>query len=154
MSGHPNHVALARAVRSLVRPTGEEAPLPIAVKVWTLETTNIIRKYVGPLDILVSVLVCLWLWLCESVRQRTRATDYKGDGSSSTNGFRLCLNGSPGLTYRAMLAHASQFVWYRRLFIVFSRYTYVNTLWELREADAHGGPGVQSGQGERRRKKK
>jgi hypothetical protein len=30
-----------------------------------------------------------------------------------------------------MMAHASQFVWYRRLFVIFSRYTYVNTLWEV-----------------------
>jgi N-acetylglucosaminylphosphatidylinositol deacetylase len=155
VSGHPNHMALARAVSSLVRPTGEEIPLPPAVKIWALETTNIIRKYVGPLDILASVLVWLWLWLSESVRRRTGATDYEGN-SRSINDFRLCLNVSPGLTFRAMLAYASQFVWYRRLFIVFSRYTYVNTLRELREAGAHMGKlgsNLVTGKEEKRKKR-
>ncbi|EJK70049.1 hypothetical protein THAOC_08630 [Thalassiosira oceanica] len=32
----------------------------------------------------------------------------------------------PTLVWRSMAAHASQFVWYRRLFVVFSRYTYIN----------------------------
>ena len=35
---------------------------------------------------------------------------------------RLCIN------WCAMARHASQFVWYRRLFVVFSSYTYCNTL--------------------------
>ena len=151
VSGHPNHVALARAASSLVRPEGEEAPLPPAVKVWTLETTNIIRKYIGPLDILISVVVWLCLWLCGPLRQGMRAMDYGSSSSSSTTGFCLCLNNSPGLTYQAMLAHASQFVWYRRLFIVFSRYTYVNT---LREAGVHRRAEVQSEHTERRQGKK
>ena len=34
----------------------------------------------------------------------------------------------PSLNWRAMASHASQFVWYRRLFVVFSSYTYVNRL--------------------------
>jgi N-acetylglucosaminylphosphatidylinositol deacetylase len=35
---------------------------------------------------------------------------------------------NPLLVWRAMKAHHTQFVWYRRLFIVFSRYSYINTL--------------------------
>jgi N-acetylglucosaminylphosphatidylinositol deacetylase len=34
----------------------------------------------------------------------------------------------PSLNWKAMAAHHSQFVWYRRLFVVFSIYTYVNRL--------------------------
>ncbi len=33
---------------------------------------------------------------------------------------------NPFLVWKAMKAHHSQFVWYRRLFVVFSRYSYVN----------------------------
>jgi N-acetylglucosaminylphosphatidylinositol deacetylase len=36
---------------------------------------------------------------------------------------------APWLAWRAMRAHRSQFVWYRRLHVLLSRYTYVNTLW-------------------------
>jgi N-acetylglucosaminylphosphatidylinositol deacetylase len=35
---------------------------------------------------------------------------------------------NPLVLMRAMAMHASQFVWYRRLFVVFSRYSYTNTL--------------------------
>jgi N-acetylglucosaminylphosphatidylinositol deacetylase len=34
-----------------------------------------------------------------------------------------------------MRAHASQFVWYRRLFVFFSRYVLVNTLRRVDEDD-------------------
>lgn len=155
VSGHPNHVALARAVSSLVRPEGEEVRLPPAVKIWTLETTSVIRKYIGPVDILFSLLVWMWVRLCGSVGQRTRATDHVGGRTSSiATGFRLCLNDSPGLTYKAMLAHASQFVWYRRLFIIFSRYTYINTLREAGTGAHRKGVGVQFGHVEGKRRKK
>jgi N-acetylglucosaminylphosphatidylinositol deacetylase len=36
--------------------------------------------------------------------------------------------GSPWASWQAMQQHPSQFVWFRRLFVVFSRYTYINTL--------------------------
>lgn len=155
VSGHPNHVALARAVSSLVRQGGDGTRLPPAVKVWTLETTSVIRKYIGPADILVSIFACLWVSLCGSLGRRTCATDHGGRRTtSSTTGFRLCLNDSPGLTYKAMLAHASQFVWYRRLFIIFSRYTYINTLHEEGTGANGKGVGVQFGHVEGIRVKK
>ena len=37
----------------------------------------------------------------------------------------------PRLVWNAMAAHHSQFVWYRRLSVLFSRYTYINDLREL-----------------------
>ena len=45
-------------------------------------------------------------------------------GSHLTTTF----NTKPWLCHSAMVAHWSQFVWYRRLFVAFSRYTYVNSL--------------------------
>jgi len=35
---------------------------------------------------------------------------------------------SPMQVLKAVRLHASQFVWYRKIFVVFSRYTYMNTL--------------------------
>ncbi len=35
---------------------------------------------------------------------------------------------NPILVWRAMKAHSTQFVWYRRLFVIFSRYSYINNL--------------------------
>ena len=53
-----------------------------------------------------------------------------GDESSRTTGcssitFR---NVKPWINWYAMKTHASQFVWYRRLFVIFSCYTYCNQL--------------------------
>jgi hypothetical protein len=41
---------------------------------------------------------------------------------------RVFLTPAPAASWRAMAAHASQFVWYRRLFVLFSRCTWLNVL--------------------------
>lgn len=43
----------------------------------------------------------------------------------------------PLLVWRAMAAHRSQFVWYRRLSVLFSRYTYINDIVEI-QPDTQG----------------
>ena len=39
----------------------------------------------------------------------------------------------PWRCHQAMRAHASQYVWYRRLYVAFSRYVFVNVLLEMRK---------------------
>mgnify|MGYP005995419301 CR=1 FL=1 len=68
-------------------------------QVYTLDTTNIIRKYIGTFDHVFS------MW--------------------SPVSYSCAL---PWLSFRSMQAHHSQFVWFRRLFVLFSRYGDVNTL--------------------------
>jgi len=46
-------------------------------------------------------------------------------GKDSHQQYRIM---EPILVWRAMAAHYSQFVWYRRLSVMFSRYTYINDL--------------------------
>jgi len=133
VSGHPNHGALAQAMAHLQQTT---AP-GFTPKVWCLETTSFVRKYVGLLDVPLSFLLAAF--------RSTRRSDQGQDPE-----MRVALNFQPWQAYSAMLAHASQFVWYRRLFILFSRYTYVNTLVVMSP-----GPGeeVVGGKGGRRAKK-
>ena len=64
--------------------------------------SGVVRKYMGLFDVPLSVL-----------SERCYATV------------------EPALNYRAMQAHFSQWVWYRRLFVLFSRYTFLNTLVEM-----------------------
>lgn len=71
-------------------------------RVWTLYTTGIIRKYIGILDCILSL-----------------------------NQEWVTLNVNPVISWKAMKMHFSQFVWYRRLFVIFSRYSYINTLKEV-----------------------
>ncbi|TVU16605.1 hypothetical protein EJB05_40178 [Eragrostis curvula] len=48
--------------------------------------------------------------------------------SSSKQPIYTLVNSSPSRSYQAMAAHKSQWVWYRRLFVMFSSYTYMNML--------------------------
>ena len=68
---------------------------------WTLESTNTVRKYMGLLD--------------------TALSRRKADERQYVFVFR------PKWNYNAMALHQSQFVWYRSLFVIFSRYTFIYT---------------------------
>jgi N-acetylglucosaminylphosphatidylinositol deacetylase len=77
-------------------------------KGWKLETiSNPLRKYLPPVWLLV--------WKRESSLEYTCHT--------------------PWLVWKAMAAHTSQFVWYRRLSVVFSHYTYHNQWHEISSID-------------------
>lgn len=65
---------------------------------YELQSVNLIRKYSGVADLLPSLLA-----------------DF------------MFTKFNPIASYRTMSKHVSQFVWYRRLFLIFSRYGYVNT---------------------------
>ena len=69
-----------------------------------LETVNICRKFIGIFDIFLSLFFLTNVYVSMDLL----------------------------LAFRAMQAHKSQFVWYRLLFICFSRYSYVNTFKLLR----------------------
>lgn len=69
------------------------------------ETTDTLRKYLGPLDVPLSMLTALM------------QPDIVG-----------IVGGRVALALKLMQAHCSQCTWYRRLFILLSRYTYVSTL--------------------------
>jgi N-acetylglucosaminylphosphatidylinositol deacetylase len=79
---------------------------------YALLSTPLWRKYAGLAD-------ALWSWRDEAQSARTS----NGDAS-----VHLVTSFAPWLSHRAMAAHRSQFVWYRRLFVLFSRYTFFNTL--------------------------
>lgn len=64
-----------------------------------LDSVSILRKFIGFFDLLLSMA------LSEVV----------------------FVNCNQSLVFETMYLHHSQFVWYRLLFIVFSRYSYINT---------------------------
>lgn len=88
VSGHINHRAVQAGLKRIT-----------TVKRFELQSTNLLRKYMGIADLMQS--------LSEDI---------------------LFVNVSIGLAWRAMATHSSQFVWYRKLFVIFSRYVYINTL--------------------------
>lgn len=116
VSGHPNHISLyhgaATFLRSLMqRHTGWECP----VKLYTLTTTNLIRKYASIIDTALTVITCIW-------KRKER-------GSFPTP--VLAVNGPLDVrkAQRAMTtAHRSQMRWFRWGWIGVSRYMVVNDL--------------------------
>ncbi|XP_076949102.1 uncharacterized protein LOC143621617 isoform X2 [Bidens hawaiensis] len=102
VSGHCNHRDVHHGVRRFMLDTAQQD-----IEAWELVSTNIIRKYSGPIDI--------WFSLRSA--------------QSSLNGQMHCvLNEYPRRSYAAMSQHLSQWAWFRKLFVSFSSYTYVNTL--------------------------
>ncbi|XP_056253712.1 N-acetylglucosaminyl-phosphatidylinositol de-N-acetylase [Seriola aureovittata] len=98
VSGHANHTAVHKAVSHLAS-TGQ---VPNDCCLLSLVTVGLLRKYIAFLELPLS-------WLLSSCL--------------------CCIIGSQG--YRqakaAMLCHRTQLLWFRYLYITFSRYMFVNT---------------------------
>ncbi|XP_068889863.1 N-acetylglucosaminyl-phosphatidylinositol de-N-acetylase isoform X2 [Aphelocoma coerulescens] len=99
VSGHANHISLHTAVRYL----HSEGKLPEGCRVLVLESVNLFRKYISFLDVLISCLLprdALFILTEEETEQAKRA----------------------------MRCHRSQLLWFRQLYLLFSRYLVVNSL--------------------------
>ncbi|XP_026184105.1 N-acetylglucosaminyl-phosphatidylinositol de-N-acetylase [Mastacembelus armatus] len=98
VSGHANHTAIHKAVSHLAF-TGQ---VPNDCCLLSLVTVGLLRKYISFLELPLS-------WLLPSCL--------------------CCIIGSQG--YRqakaAMLCHRTQLLWFRYLYITFSRYMFINT---------------------------
>lgn len=105
VSQHPNHSAIYYAASSLCL-TGT---MPNNCKFYTIESTNLLRKYMSVLDLPITLLLSRnWFVL----RWRDRR-----------------------IVVRAMNEHQSQLLWFRKLYILFSRYMLMNSLRELNVSD-------------------
>ncbi|XP_035482316.1 N-acetylglucosaminyl-phosphatidylinositol de-N-acetylase isoform X1 [Scophthalmus maximus] len=98
VSGHANHIAIHKAVSHLAS-TGQA---PSDCCLLSLVTVGLLRKYISFLELPLS-------WLLPSCLR--------------------CITGSQ--SYRkaktAMLCHRTQLLWFRYLYIAFSRYMFINT---------------------------
>jgi N-acetylglucosaminylphosphatidylinositol deacetylase len=103
ISQHPNHISLPGGVSHLLR-----APSAPVAKLFTLRTVPLLPKYTGPVS---NPLTKLWLWL-----PRTSGDDQIY--VAGVGGYLTAL--------RAMYQHQSQLVWFRWLYVLFSRYMWVN----------------------------
>lgn len=116
VSGHPNHISLFHGASTFVRNlmqrhSGWENP----VKMYTLTTTNVVRKYSSVIDAMVTVLM--------SVFQKKKSGDFPTP--------MLAVSGVGGLRKAQMAmtnAHQSQMRWFRWGWIGISRYMVVNDL--------------------------
>ncbi|NXO26640.1 PIGL acetylase, partial [Cisticola juncidis] len=104
VSGHANHISLYSAVRYNICKCLWCLPgLLQGCRVLVLESVNLFRKYISFLDVLISCLLprdALFILTEEETEQAKRA----------------------------MRCHRSQLLWFRRLYLLFSRYLVVNSL--------------------------
>lgn len=105
VSRHKNHISLYFAIASLCI----EKKVPPYCKLYVLESVNIIRKYIQLLDLPISLLSASYWYLVTYEQKR--------------------------IIKSAMAAHKSQYVWFRKLYMIFSRYTFINTLQEVSALD-------------------
>ncbi|XP_017781954.1 PREDICTED: N-acetylglucosaminyl-phosphatidylinositol de-N-acetylase [Nicrophorus vespilloides] len=105
ISRHLNHCSLYFAVAHL----STTKQLPNSCNVYVLESVNIVRKYWLLLDIPISYILSRIRYI-------------------ATNTDRCLLK-------RAMQQHQSQYVWFRKLFLRFSRYQMINTLQKMDRQD-------------------
>ncbi|ELT94579.1 hypothetical protein CAPTEDRAFT_144788 [Capitella teleta] len=97
VSGHLNHKAICGGVKSVL----ERNDCPAGLASYKLESTNILRKYVSILDVGLS-------YVTSSILIVAQWSDvWKAQD--------------------AMRAHKSQYVWFRSLYILFSRYVIINS---------------------------
>eukprot|EP00039_Didymoeca_costata_P014142 m.225366 g.225366 ORF g.225366 m.225366 type:complete len:220 (+) comp15956_c0_seq3:109-768(+) len=99
VSGHNNHKATFHGVKVALNSLREKGEQS-EFPAYALISTSIWQKFLGPLDALLT-----------GEKDDVFFNDLVGIGH----------------TWKAMWAHWSQFVWFRILFLAFSRYVYVNT---------------------------
>lgn len=161
VSSHPNHIDTFKGVRYLLHEKAKHSCIKgdtissqwtlvngkhkvhMNLQIWILNTiSNPLQKYFFWVlwdllpQLLLLLLQILWqlamfllgssLW---SKSKKEYTSPLTGTRSTSTTiQYRIM---EPILAWQAMAAHHSQFVWYRRLSVLFSRYTFINEFIKL-----------------------
>ena len=135
VSGHVNHTDVYRGVVHLMEDqerqrkesrTSNDNCDACFTEAWYLESEpNLLVKYVP----LMSWILLLATWLLSpKLRSTLTLTTNSNNDTTELYETRIFRMHDPSLNWAAMTTHRSQFVWYRRLFVVFSCYTYYNKL--------------------------
>jgi N-acetylglucosaminylphosphatidylinositol deacetylase len=144
ISSHPNHKSIHRGVQTLIQNIGETSSKQPR-RLFTLVSSSLAYKYTSILSVAfgkVDIYGYRWMQLLEHRIIRvlsiwypdilTPAIPWHPDGQSMPefiSGFEGYLK-----ALEAMEAHESQLVWFRWLYVVFSKYMWVNS-WVQLSAD-------------------
>ncbi|CAL1699297.1 unnamed protein product [Somion occarium] len=114
ISSHPNHYSLPNGIIQLIRDSASNGATP--PRLFSLITVPLGQKYIGPI---APLLAKLDLHVASLL-----------DGSTKAHVKRLPVFVSGvedfWLAIKAMLEHESQMIWFRWLYVAFSRYTWLN----------------------------
>ncbi|KAG7448740.1 LmbE-like protein [Guyanagaster necrorhizus] len=121
VSGHPNHRSLPEGVKHFIETTAVQPP----PKFFALISVPTSTKYVGIFAPLLAKFDLSSTKLLHSVEAFWGAPGLTDTMPVFVAGVKEYLT-----AHRAMRAHKSQLVWFRRLYVLFSRYMWVNE-WHL-----------------------
>ena len=121
VSSHPNHISLYHGARHwlsalMAGKSGWKCP----VELYTLTTTNVVRKYIGAFDAPVTMVVGGWRAAGMARRKKVEAPP----GLLFVSGFGQWRRGQSAM----VKAHRSQMRWFRWGWIGIGRYMVVNDL--------------------------
>lgn len=136
VSGHINHRDTYLGVRNLVLQQQKkkhmhhkQSEIVPSYEAWQLDTVHFLPAKYLPIGEWCLVLLCfclLWQPNCKRLPDLSGKThQHLEEDQLPTHTYR---SANPLLSWKAMATHQSQFVWYRRLFVVFSCYTFINRL--------------------------
>lgn len=154
VSGHINHIDTFRGVRQLLRRQhrqeagGQESATQLRalaeapakattsalltsashLEAYTLASVGLHRKYIGPFDIIVHYAYSLLTQPCSALKPSALSSSSSSTLDSLVSDSFCFVNVSHSFVCRLMQAHRSQFVWFRWLFVLFSRYVVFNEL--------------------------
>ncbi len=149
-SGHVNHLDTCRGVRQAVKQLRADSLLysessinmkeQKTIELFELETGPIYRQFLGPLDIILQQAIVnhekqVYIQpprmlslnhLPPLVVQEKKFVGRPFDdaGLAILTSYDTVLD-----SWKGMSKHESQFVWYRKAFVIFSKFSYVNTFW-------------------------
>lgn len=96
------------------------ASRPPPLEVFELRSTGLVQRHLGWCAVLLT-LISWWLRL-HVMMPRVMPTPSEEDR------VVVCVSLQPWVVHRAMVQHHSQYVWFRRLYVLVSRYVWVNEL--------------------------
>ncbi|KAI0642613.1 LmbE-like protein [Trametes meyenii] len=121
ISSHPNHISLPRGAAHLLStlPSTAEKPRP---RLFSLVTVPLREKYLGPISPIFTKLAMLVTRLSHASNAPETTTVV------ATAETAIAVSGWDGYVraLSAMMEHRSQLVWFRWLYVSFSRYMWVN----------------------------
>ena len=125
VSNHPNHRSLYDGARTFLQSLMKgKAGYACPVSLYTLTSTNILRKYVGVFDAPVAMISGAIAGLVEKKPKQTQSGEQLGNRLLYINGVGDWLS-----ALKAMVkGHQSQMVWFRWGWISIGRYMVVNDL--------------------------
>eukprot|EP01084_Bolivina_argentea_P094511 169905_1 len=118
ISGHPNHISIYNALQMAINKRILFGYIERNMDIYALKSVSIIRKYCGWIEAM------LWLIVFVPLNLNINKSDF-------------VILSAPNKCWDGMTHHVSQFVWFRKLFVVFSRYSWINQFHKILPQQQH-----------------